>query len=239
MMNTNHVAKLVFATTLTWGTTLASDVHIGVDIGRPHKERYVEQPTCERVWIPETVVQRTERVLVRAARTERREEVVCVEEERTIRREERVLVEAARTERVVENVLVRPASIERSWVPPIVEKVKLGPVRIERVVREGYYREIPIAAEYRSQVREYTIPAKYQNVCRNVVIPAKYERVCKKVEIPAEYQDITRNVIIPGHYETRSIERVIVTPVRSNVDVDVEGFMKRKSKDRRHNNDDN
>lgn len=129
-------------------------------------------------------------------------------------------------------MLVSPARIEREWVPPIEEEAKIGPVRVRRTVREGYYREVPIPPVYKTVERNVEIPAKYQIVQRDVEIPARYERVRKNVELPAEYQEVTRSVVIPGHYEERRVSTppavVVEREPGIHIDLDLDKDKKKK-----------
>lgn len=201
--------KLTFSLAIGTGLLIASqtasalDVDVNINSGRrgpPHVVHPPPQRVVERVWVPERVVERTERVLVRPAH------------HRKI--EERVLVEPARIKHVEERVLVRPERVEREWIPPVVDRVKLGPIYVNRTVREGYWRENRIAAEYRI-------------VHRDIEIPARYETVTRRVEVPAQYRDEIRREVIPGYWEERVVTRqgppvYVEPPRRSGIDIDID-----------------
>ncbi|HYG77145.1 MAG TPA: hypothetical protein VEK08_19230 [Planctomycetota bacterium] len=229
-----HIAALTVGTLLS-SAALAVDVDVNIGGGRPPRP-VVVQPSAymERVWVPERVVTRTERVLIEPARIEKRAERVCVQPAQILKREERVLVEPARIERVKETVLVQPARVGREYVPPVTENVRVGPVNVTRVIREGYWREVPIAAEYRTVYRDVEVPARYETVYRDVEIPARYETVYRDVQIPAQYREVTRNEVIPGHYEERIVTprpSVVVEPPRPggiHIEVDLDKKKKRR-----------
>jgi len=227
------------------GTALISSAAFAVDIdinlgGSPRPGRTVmvqPSPVIERIWVPDRVVTRTERVLVEPARTERRAEKVLVQAAQVVRREERVLIRPARIEHVNETVQVQPARVGREWVPALTDRIKVGPVHVTRTIREGYFREFPIEAEYREVHRDIEIPAKYENVVREIEVPARYETVYRDVQFPAQYRDIERREVIPGHYQERIItgpSHVIVEPPRrggSLIDIDID-LDKKKRRDR-------
>src|SRR5262245_40239460 len=87
-------------------------VDVNVDLGgRRGPPVVVETPprtVVERVWVPDRVVERTERVQVDGPRFRKVEE--------------QVLVEPARIDHVEEKVLVRPEHVEREYVPPVVDR---------------------------------------------------------------------------------------------------------------------
>lgn len=195
-------AMISLAVPLVFGSLSASAVDVNVDIGgRRGPPVVVEGPSrtvIERVWVPERVIERTERI----------QDPPYI---RTV--EEQVLVEPARIENIQENVLVRPERIEREYVPPVVDRIKIGPVYVNRTVREGYWRENRISAEY-------------QTVYREVRIPAKYRTVKRRIEEPGRWRDVVRREVIPGHWEERTVVRqgppiVVDPPRRGGIDIDI------------------
>ena len=211
------------------------DVDINIDGGRT-PPRVVTTPgvaVTQRVWIPDQVIRKSERVCVAPAHVERRSEQVLVSPAHIEYRTLRVQVSPGGVERVRENVLVTPAHVERQWVPAEVRaETKIGPVRIKGVVEEGHWREVEVPAEYRVVEREIVRPAQYDVERRQVEIPAQYETVTKEYTVPARFEDVTRDVVIPGHFE----ERTVVTPAttviepghRSGIDIDIDLFKKKK-----------
>jgi hypothetical protein len=202
--------QLALFAALPGSAAWAIDVDFNVEIGphRPPRVVVPAAPVVERVWVTEKVVRRTERMLIEPAHIEKRTERVCVHPAQIVTRNERVMVEPARIERVKETVLVQPERVGRVWVPPVTEEVKIGPVRFTRTLQEGYWREAPIAAEYKTVYRDVEVPPKYATVSRDIEVPARYETVYKEVEVPARYRDVTRDEVLPAHWE----ERVIAAP---------------------------
>jgi hypothetical protein len=196
----------IAAAMLVFGNVSAHAIDVDINLGHERRgpPRVVQTPPqtyVERVWVPERVIQRTERVLVQPEHTERVHE--------------QVLVSPERIEHVQENVLVRPQRVEREWVPEVVDRVKIGPVYVNRTVRRGYYRDNVIAAEYKT-------------VYRDVRIPAQYKTITREIRVPARYEDVVRNEVIRGHYEERTVVRpgqtVVVEPPprRSGIDIDID-----------------
>jgi hypothetical protein len=144
------------------------------------------------------VVQKTEQVVVTPGRTERREE--------------RVLVEPERIRHVGEQVLVKPATVVHEYVPPVVEEIGVGPLRVKKTVREGYYRDVQV-------------PAVYETVRTEVRAPAHYEVRQVDVQVPPTYQTVTHDVLVPGHWEEVTVvPPPVVVPARprSQLDIDLE-----------------
>jgi hypothetical protein len=233
---------LLVLAALCAGGAYAIDVDVDVNLEAGHsRPRVVTVPgatVIERVWVPQTIVSKTERILVSPPRVERRSEQVCIAPARVESREEKVLVRPGRVEHITEKVLIAPARIERQWVPAeVTGEAKIGPVRISGVVEEGHWRDVAIPAEYRLVEREVQIPAKYDVVRHDVQINARFETVVKEVAIPARYEDVTRNVVIPGHYEERTVvtapTTVIEQPRHSFIGVDLDLFRKKRDHDDR------
>jgi len=205
-------AVVSLAAPLLLGSVSAFAVDVNIDLGgRRGPPVVVEGPSrtvIERVWVPERVIERTERIQ---------------EPPRYRTVEEQVLIEPARIENVQERVLVRPERIEREYVPPVVDRIKLGPVYVNRTVREGYWRENRISAEY-------------QTVYREIRIPAKYRTVTRRIEEPGRWRDVVRREVIPGHWEERTVVRqgppiVVEPPRRGGIDIDIN--LHKHDKDRR------
>jgi|GEM_PF-4867111 len=215
------------------------DINIGTRPTRPPRVITVEpRPEVERVWIPEQIVQRTERIQD-PPRTERTIERVLVQPARVIKKEEQVLVSPARIEKVRETVVVRPAQVSREWVPAVTESVRVGPVKVQRTVAEGYFREVTIPAEISTVFRDVEIPARFETRYREIEIPAKYEDVPRVVEIPGRFREVVRNEVIPGRWEERVIQPqprtvIIEQPRRSSslLDIDIDLSKKKKRHDR-------
>jgi hypothetical protein len=229
-------SALILAATLGGVSAYAVDVDVDIRTGDSRPRTVVVQPppTVHRVWVPDRVERQTERVLISPARIEKRGEKICVQPAHTRTVDERVLVQPARIERIQESVMVKPPTHGREYVPAVTERVKLGPVNITRTIREGYYRDVSIPAEYRQVYREVEVPAKYENVRREYTVPARYETVYKEIEIPAQYREVTRDVVIPGHWEEHTHssppEVIVDRPRRSGIDIDIDFSKKKKHK---------
>ena len=204
---------------------VAAEVALDLNFGRERQPVVIQRPAeVVRRWVPETVVRREESVLVSPGRLERREEKVLVEPARRIKREERVLVEAEHIERHPERVEIRPATVEKQWVPPVYDEVRVGPVDLKKKIKDGYFREVVLPPVFETVVREVRVPARHEIVVREVDVPARYELKVVEVPCPPRYETINKEVIIPGHWEEVVVQPapVIVPGKRNGFELDLD-----------------
>ena len=98
------------------GSALAFDldINLGHEHDHPRVVEVQQAPVVERIWIPDTVIHKTERIEVSPPHIEKHTDTVCVAPASVEIRQEQVLVAPARVEVVREKVLIHPARICRT-----------------------------------------------------------------------------------------------------------------------------